>query len=49
VRYALIAVKMKDRKPEDILHTEEGFFKFDFCRNTGDNIIPGDSSQIEVF
>ncbi len=29
VRYALIAVEMKDRKPKDILHTEEGFFTFD--------------------
>ncbi len=29
VRYALIAVKMKDRKSVDILHTEEGFFTFD--------------------
>jgi hypothetical protein len=29
VRYALIAVEMKDRKPVDILHTEEGFFVFD--------------------
>ena len=29
VRYALIAVDMKDRKPKDILHTEEGFFTFD--------------------
>ena len=29
IRYALIAVKMKDRKPIDILHTEEGFFTFD--------------------
>ena len=29
VRYALIAVEMKDRKPADILHTEEGFFVFD--------------------
>ena len=29
VRYALIAVKVKDRKPVDILHTEEGFFVFD--------------------
>ncbi|MBT8352632.1 MAG: hypothetical protein KJO26_15545 [Deltaproteobacteria bacterium] len=29
VRYALIAVEMKDGKPKDILHTEEGFFTFD--------------------
>ncbi len=29
VRYALIAVEMKNRKPVDILHTEESFFKFD--------------------
>ena len=29
IRYALIAVKMKDRKSVDILHTEEGFFTFD--------------------
>lgn len=29
VRYVLIAVEMKDRKPVDILHTEEGFFTFD--------------------
>ena len=29
VRYALIAVEVKDRKPVDILHTEEGFFVFD--------------------
>mgnify|MGYP001814254690 FL=1 len=29
VRYALIAVDVKDRKPIDILHTEEGFFVFD--------------------
>ena len=29
VRYALIAVEMRDRKPVDILHTEEGFFTFD--------------------
>ena len=29
VRYALIAVQMKNRKPVDILHTEESFFNFD--------------------
>ncbi len=29
VRYALIAVEMKNRKPVDILHTEESFFNFD--------------------
>ncbi len=29
VRYALIAVQMKNRKPVDILHTEESFFTFD--------------------
>ena len=29
VRYALIAVEMKNRKPLDILHTEESFFNFD--------------------
>ena len=29
VRYALIAVQMKNRKPIDILHTEESFFNFD--------------------
>jgi hypothetical protein len=28
-RYALIAVQMKNRKPIDILHTEESFFNFD--------------------
>lgn len=29
VRYALIAVQMENRKPIDILHTEESFFYFD--------------------
>ena len=29
IRYALIAVQMKNRKPVDILHTEESFFNFD--------------------
>jgi hypothetical protein len=29
VRYALIAVEMKNRMPVDILHTEESFFNFD--------------------
>ena len=29
VRYALIAVQMKNRKPVDILHIEESFFTFD--------------------
>ncbi len=29
IRYALIAVQMKNRKPVDILHTEESFFTFD--------------------
>ena len=33
VRYVLIAVQMKNRKPVDILHTEESFFNFDTtCR-----------------
>jgi len=48
VRYALVAVKMKDGLPVDIFHAEEGFFKFDFFRNTGGYIILGNSSQIEV-
>jgi hypothetical protein len=29
VRYALIAVQVKNRRPVNILHTEEGFFTFD--------------------
>ena len=44
VRYALIAVEMKDRKPKDILHTEWVLFRILLIEK---NKLPRGNSQLD--